>query len=281
MRVNERSLWSVGVTTIVLGLAGCGSSLTSPGGIAGRSAGTGGAIGSGGSVGTSGVGGLGGASGLGGAGDLGGLGAGAAGGLGGGFATGGTPGNGGGLGEGGTGLDGCTRPTPGEVPPEHRPTPPSCAPNTTRPLPDGGVPSCTTSADCVAQGYGSCTAGQCVSDACLADGDCQKGYVCACAGGVEYRRALNGAADGGACQPYPVNICVPATCRMDSDCGAEGYCSPSYNGCGGLEGYYCHGPADTCVDATRDCQSCGSNYCIWSSAAGAFTCAFQTCISVC
>jgi hypothetical protein len=115
-----------------------------------------------------------------------------------------------------------------------------------------------------------------MSDFCLADGDCQKGYVCACGGETITMRPPPGETDA-ASQAYAINLCVPATCRMDSDCGPEGYCSPSYNGCGNLEGYYCHGPADTCADPAKDC--CGSQYCIWSAAAGAFSCAYQTCIA--
>jgi hypothetical protein len=132
-----------------------------------------------------------------------------------------------------------------------------------------------TSADCTSQGYGSCTAGNCVSDFCLADGDCQKGYVCACGGLTRTVSPQSGAIDA-ASEAYSINTCVPATCRMDSDCGPQGYCSPSYT-CGTVQGYYCHGPADTCADPATDC--CGSQYCWWSPTAGAFSCAVQLCIS--
>lgn len=82
----------------------------------------------------------------------------------------------------------------------------------------------------------------CTYDACMHDTDCNKGEVCACHG-----------------SPYVGgygNACVQGDCRVDSDCGPAGYCSPAYdtNSCGGLLGYYCHTAADQCVNDT-DCQS--------------------------
>jgi hypothetical protein len=49
---------------------------------------------------------------------------------------------------------------------------------------------------------------------------------------------------------------VPGNCRIDADCGAGGYCSPSAgsDSCGGLGGYYCHTPKDSCINDT-DCSS--------------------------
>jgi hypothetical protein len=114
-----------------------------------------------------------------------------------------------------------------------------------------------------------------VNDFCLADGDCQKGYVCACGGETRTVSPPAGATDA-AVEAYAINTCVPATCRKDSDCGPEGYCSPSYT-CGTVQGYYCHGPADTCADPAKDC--CGSADCFWSATAGAFVCAVELCIS--
>jgi Cys-rich repeat protein len=48
---------------------------------------------------------------------------------------------------------------------------------------------------------------------------------------------------------------VKGNCRVDADCGAGGYCSPSSNTgiCGdSLAGYYCQTPADLCIDDS-DC----------------------------
>ena len=70
---------------------------------------------------------------------------------------------------------------------------------------------------------------------------------------------------------------VPANCHADSDCGVGGYCSPSRGYCGSFQGFYCHTPSDTCIDATSDCQSCGENACIYSPAVGAFTCGAAIC----
>lgn len=88
---------------------------------------------------------------------------------------------------------------------------------------------------------GSCT---CTYDLCLHDSDCTGG-PCACHGSAY-------TFPGG-------NECVPGNCRIDSDCGPGGYCSPS-NGayfCGGPAGYYCHTPSDLCTDDT-DCSDAGS-----------------------
>ena len=284
------------LVVIVLGAAGCGGSLggAGPGAAGGLGKGTGSAGASGpggrsglgaigGNVGIAGSEGLGGGFGTGAGGSGGGFGSGV-GGSGDGFGTGaggsGRPvGGAGGTGAAtggvtGTGGSMCMHRTAGEVPSEHRPMPPTCPSNPPVPLASGGVPACATGSDCTSQGYGSCTAGQCVSDFCLADGDCQKGYVCAC-GGRTVTVSPPGAATDAASQDYPVNTCVPATCRMDSDCGPQGYCSPSYT-CGTVQGYYCHGPADTCADAAKDC--CGSQECFWSAPEGAFVCAVELCI---
>jgi hypothetical protein len=54
------------------------------------------------------------------------------------------------------------------------------------------------------------------------------------------------------------NTCVPGDCRVDSDCGPGGYCSPTVapNGLS-LSGYYCHTPLDQCIDDT-DCPTAGA-----------------------
>ena len=259
---------------IVLGSVGCSGSLgggAGPGGRPGQGSGGAGASGPGG---RSGLGGTAASTGIGGAENLGGAFGTGAGGSGRPFggAAGTSAGTGGVTGTGGSM---CTHSAAGEVPSEHRPMPPSCESNPPIPLVSGGFPSCATGGDCTSQGYGSCTAGHCVSDFCLADGDCQKGYVCACGGEIFTVSPPAGATDA-AVEAYAINTCVPATCRKDSDCGPEGYCSPSYT-CGAVQGYYCHGPADTCADPAKDC--CGSADCFWSATAGAFVCAVELCIS--
>jgi hypothetical protein len=65
-------------------------------------------------------------------------------------------------------------------------------------------------------------------------------------------------------------------CRVDADCGAGGYCSPSRGRCGVFNGFYCHTSADTCVDPTLDCGSCGIS-CVYTPTVGAFVCGGVVC----
>lgn len=225
------------ITVLAPGAVGCGGALNGP------TTGTGGSTGAAGSTGDAGS-----------------------------PATGGTTGTGGVSGPGGAGGAPavCTQPQSGEVPSEHRATAPACKPSNQPPLPDGGVPSCTTDADCTASSarnfYSTCFHGQCSFDQCLTDADCGSTGVCACSS--DYY--------GGNIAYHP-NFCVPANCRLDSDCGAGGYCSPSRGSCGTFQGFYCHTPADSCVDATVDCASCSVNACVYSPAVASFICGSVFC----
>ncbi|MFL5305947.1 MAG: hypothetical protein ACJ8F1_12080 [Polyangia bacterium] len=160
------------------------------------------------------------------------------------------------------GSGGCSghAPAPSEVPPSHRPTAVACAPTPYTP-PDGGV-SCTSDADCpgiVLRGGRICLHGQCSLDRCLTDADCSPSEACNCSGGP---LAIG----------FRVNACVPASCHVDPDCGPNGYCSlDGDEGTCGTAGYFCHGPNDTCVDATKDC-ACGQT-CRYMPTTGAFACA--------
>jgi hypothetical protein len=119
---------------------------------------------------------------------------------------------------------------------------------------------CTSGADgrCVMAG-GPIEDCQCTYDTCMHDTDCPTGELCACHGSPYV------GGDG--------NTCVQGNCRVDSDCGSGGYCSPSYNtmSCGGLAGYYCHTPNDTCLDDT-DCGA-GDEVCTYLS--GKWQCAME------
>jgi hypothetical protein len=93
----------------------------------------------------------------------------------------------------------------------------------------------------------------CTSDACADDSACPKDQTCACHGSA-----------------YTVgegNHCVPGNCRVDADCGAGGWCSPSYstNGCGEIGGYYCHTPQDQCVNDSDCPTSNGPMNCSYDS----------------
>jgi len=178
---------------------------------------------------------------------------------------------------------------PSLMPPtNHRPTATACS--TTRPpgidtdagAPDSGVVGqCTSDADCTMGDNGRClppggnAAGDyCTYDACSTDGDCGTGKVCVC--GTDE-------------PPYgrTANACVPGNCRVDSDCGAKGYCSPTEaTSCGnrsGTVGYYCHTAGDDCTNDS-DCAgttdggaTMGPGYCAWQPTVGKWACSYGIC----
>jgi hypothetical protein len=133
--------------------------------------------------------------------------------------------------------------------------------------------TCSTDNDCTdagtngrcAQALGPATCG-CTSDTCNGDDDCATGQTCACHG-----------------SPYTFgsgNTCVPGNCRVDADCGAGGYCSPTpalpcnVDGrapfCQAV-GYYCHTTRDQCVDDS-DCQGVGFPGCLFDPSVGYWRC---------
>jgi len=120
-----------------------------------------------------------------------------------------------------------------------------------------GSGGCTTDNDCTAGTNGRCItpgggvrsaddpACVCTYDTCTQDTDCPNGQTCACRG-CPYIY-------------YEGNMCVGGNCRVDADCGASGYCSPSPISpawCGDdlLAGYYCHTAGDLCIDDS-DCTN--------------------------
>jgi hypothetical protein len=160
----------------------------------------------------------------------------------------------------------CNGMTPSPVPDLHRAAATVC---TLSAIADGGLPSCQTNADCASAQNGSqllmnCVHGQCTYDDCLVDSDCPNNAACVC----------NGTFYGGL--GYAGNHCIPGQCRLDSDCGPGGYCSPSIGRCGSYQGYYCHTARDICVDSTKDCAGCG-NSCTYMPTVGAFVCATDVC----
>jgi hypothetical protein len=154
----------------------------------------------------------------------------------------------------------------------------------------GAAPGCVHDSDCTNGARGRClTYGgpacndACSYDTCTTDSDCPSNQPCEC-------RASTSSA-----QP---NACVTGgECRVDADCGAAGYCSPSLIGtvgscfgpatcwpdagegscsmytpaagwvnvpcscrvnCG--HGYFCHTPSDACID-DAECEGRGTcNY---------------------
>jgi hypothetical protein len=157
-------------------------------------------------------------------------------------------------------------PGPNETPPVSRPVAMACTP-TANPFSDAGAATCTTSSDCASSTTGQthCVAGRCSIDFCLTDSDCGTGNVCECASAFYGGNAIHG------------NVCVPGKCRVNSDCGPEGYCVPSAGYCGSISGFYCHTPADTCVDPKIDCPSGQGQACVYDQNLGHFACATVTC----
>jgi hypothetical protein len=98
----------------------------------------------------------------------------------------------------------------------------------------------------------------------LGDSDCPGGQTCACHG-APYTDSAG-------------NECVKGNCRIDADCGAKGYCSPSSRTgiCGdSLGGYYCHTAADLCIDDSDCPQSAtvvGSPGCVYSTTNSRWEC---------
>ena len=69
------------------------------------------------------------------------------------------------------------------------------------------------------------------------------------------------------------NECVPGNCRVDADCGAGWFCSPTVGLVGpfyGVAGHYCHTADDTCVD-DGDCID-DTYYCAYSREVGHWAC---------
>lgn len=160
------------------------------------------------------------------------------------------------------------------VPINHRPNDAQCSqPAPTGTCNFGGNPSfmCSRDADCDDAGpNGRCVQGNggpaycgCTFDSCFHDSDCT-GETCACHGSAYTYGAGN--------------RCVPGNCHVDADCGAGGYCSPTYatTGCGSLGGYYCHTPSDQCIDDS-DCNggTSGPQACAYSTTSGRWQCVQQ------
>jgi hypothetical protein len=166
----------------------------------------------------------------------------------------------------------------GRVPVNHRPSDAQCATSAApgdcvAAFPDAGCASdsdCTeagTNGRCINGGGGVAAPCACTSDKCAVDIDCPAGQTCACHG-APYT-------DGNS------NTCVTGNCRVDADCGTQGYCSPSSLTaiCGdSLAGYYCHTAADRCIDDS-DCpgpspgKPAGSAGCLYSTKDSRWECA--------
>jgi hypothetical protein len=143
------------------------------------------------------------------------------------------------------------------------------------------VRDCTQDSECTEGLNGRCISpnvlgplggSYCTYDNCFSDADCSMNEPCRC------RRSAEDSAP---------NYCVTGSnCRVDSDCGPGGFCSPSLldidssiSGEGSPEfGYFCHTSQDRCLNHsdcdTSACElpSCGSMACGYSLATGHWDC---------
>jgi hypothetical protein len=114
---------------------------------------------------------------------------------------------------------------------------------------DAATNVCEVDSDCTAGKNGrcfspdgplpACSPTSCSYDDCQSDSDCPSHVPCEC-------RASS--TDSSA------NLCVTGgNCAVDSDCGANGYCSPgAFTDFCGVPIYFCHTAMDTCINDS-DC----------------------------
>jgi hypothetical protein len=91
----------------------------------------------------------------------------------------------------------------------------------------------------------TCSRGD-AGNACSTSKDCATGTTCSC----------------GDFSQTPNSGCVQSNCSVDSDCGANGYCSPSLiqEDCNGAsEGIFCHTAKDQC----NSDSDCGDLHCMY------------------
>lgn len=173
---------------------------------------------------------------------------------------------------------------PNRVPKNHRASAMTC--DMTRPpgitsseggAPDAGFPGqCNQDSDCTMGTNGRCgysrIGKECSYDTCFSDAQCTNGGVCVCR-------------SGGGTNHCAGNSMTAGSCRIDSDCGPKGYCSPSADSCGpsyGTKGYFCHTASDTCLDDT-DCSDggaqggWGSGYCMYEPMVKHWKCSYSAC----
>ena len=121
--------------------------------------------------------------------------------------------------------------------------------------------NCTTGIDGRCLGFKGTSS--CSYDTCFSDSDCPDNQPCEC---------RPSAADTAA------NYCVTTggNCRVDSDCGPDGFCSPSLvgTGCGwdqsvSGDGYFCRTPQDSCLNDS-DCDT--SSTCAFDIGSNHWTC---------
>ncbi len=145
----------------------------------------------------------------------------------------------------------------------HRPVGEIC-PQTRGPgMPVMGEFGCSADTDCDGGVNGRCNSNGggalmnvCTYDECFSDTDCPTGIPCAC------RSQFN------------ANVCLTESgCRIDSDCGTNGFCSlapRTASSC--VEAYYCHTANDSCL-SDSDCADGGPSLCGYEPANQRWACA--------
>jgi hypothetical protein len=168
------------------------------------------------------------------------------------------------------------------VPANHRPTEITCpeqrgAGDASGHSQEIGDP-CGQDSDCTAGMNGRCLwfhISYCSYDTCFSDSDCPNNLVCEC------RQSASSSV---------ANVCMAdGDCRVDSDCGPGGFCSPSLAGsdcvclqctssacsdttsCG--HGYFCHTQQDTCVNDS----DCNGATCVYDMSSKRWGCSSLSC----
>ncbi|HEX4462150.1 MAG TPA: hypothetical protein VIA18_29440 [Polyangia bacterium] len=169
-----------------------------------------------------------------------------------------------------SGLDLGLTSTPSWPVQEHRPVATACPALVGNGCPPGSsTMQCVTDADCTSGTAGRCNNCICDYSTCQSDSDCSGGEACIC-----YADTNTNFYGGNTCSKV-------GNCRVDSDCGPNGACSPVFENCIGqphaVEGYYCHTAADLCNNDS-DCTKIGANsYCDYAPEVGHWACAQIDC----
>ena len=174
------------------------------------------------------------------------------------------------------------------APAHHRAAAAACAPVAAPAEPGASSVSdspCKVHADCTAKPNGRCVSringgpafkdgNRCLYDECTTDDTCPMGDVCVCSGDdatlcrssicncnpASKACVVQTRSDDTVCSCGAANACMKGNCRVDSDCGTAGYCSPAIDVCNRFFGYYCHTPADECSDES-DCPTSDQRIC--------------------
>jgi hypothetical protein len=165
------------------------------------------------------------------------------------------------------------------VPTNHRPQDVNCPQERAAGRADV-VGECMQDSDCTDGMNGRCISpnvvgplgrSSCSYDTCSSDSDCPVNEPCRC---------RPSAADNAP------NYCVArSNCRIDSDCGPGGFCSPSLLGIDGsvysdassgsgsvVFGYFCHTPRDLCLNNS----DCDASICVIDEGCGGIACGYSS-----